>query len=415
MKRAIKFLLSILKYLVLTTLSIAVFILIVLSVKYSPRYVYRLVRFNLADVYDYTHFENRVIRGSDHAFSFRKNLNEDYVESLFHDQVASSGFAGFDQWAKKSQTTALIVIRRDSILYEKYFNGFQRDSYFHSQSMAKSFISLLIGFAIEDGYIISIDDPMTDYIPELTERDPRFGNITIKNLLMMQSGLKYNESFLPLIHIEAPWHDEAIGYYHGNVRRLLLQKVDIAREPGKDFQYCNYNTSYLGLIIERATGKSVSEYLEKKLWSRIMEYDALFSVDSKRSGFEYMPSRLIARAVDYARFGRLFLNEGNWNGEQLISKQWVRESVLENTTVQRDFYPEWLGSGCKRTYYTYQWWGHTNCDSSFQFFATGNLGQTIYIIPDEDIIIVHCGNSLEYYNEDILWHVADLIRSGAYK
>jgi CubicO group peptidase (beta-lactamase class C family) len=146
-----------------------------------------------------------------------------------------------------------------------------------------------------------------------------------------------------------------------------------------------------------------------------MEYDALFSVDSKRSGFEYMPSRLIARAVDYARFGRLFLNEGNWNGEQLISKQWVRESVLENTTVQRDFYPEWLGSGCKRTYYTYQWWGHTNCDSSFQFFATGNLGQTIYIIPDEDIIIVHCGNSLEYYNEDILWHVADLIRSGAYK
>ncbi len=99
-----------------------------------------------------------------------------------------------------------------------------------------------------------------------------------------------------------------------------------------------------------------------------MEYDALFSIDSKRSEFEYMPSRLIARAVDYAR-----------------------------------------------NYYTYQWWGHTNCDSNFQFFATGNLGQTIYMIPDEDMIIVLCGNSLEYYNEDVLWHMADLIKSGAYR
>jgi hypothetical protein len=411
MKKAIKFLLSIIKYLALTIFSAIILILIVLSIKYSPRYVYRLVRFNVADVYDYTHFENRVIRGSENAYSFKKNLDEGYVESLFHDQVITSGFSNFDQWAEISQTTALIVIQRDTILFEKYFNGFQRESYFHSQSMAKSFISLLTGFAIEFVFIKRKNDPMTDYIPELADRDPRFGKITIRNLLMMQSGLKYNESFLPFVHLEAPWHDEAIGYYHGNVRKLLLQKVDIARESGKDFQYCNYNTSYLGLIIERATGKSVSEYLEEKLWSRIMEYDALFSIDSKRSGFEYMPSRLIARAIDYARFGRLFLNEGNWNGEQLISKEWVREAVVEDKTVPREFYPDWLGSGCRRTYYKYQWWGHTNCDSTYQFFATGNLGQTIYMIPDEDMIIVHCGNSLAYYNEDVLWHVADLIRS----
>jgi CubicO group peptidase (beta-lactamase class C family) len=138
--------------------------------------------------------------------------------------------------------------------------------------MAKSFISLLIGFSIENGYIHSVDDPMTDYIPELLERVTRFGKITIKNPLMMHSGLKCNEAFLPVIGIEAPWHDEAAGYHHGNVRKLLLKKVEVAREPGKDFQYCNYNTSYLDLIIERATGKTVSQYLEEKLWSRIIEW-----------------------------------------------------------------------------------------------------------------------------------------------
>ena len=91
--------------------------------------------------------------------------------------------------------------------------------------MAKSFISLLIGFAIQDGYIQSIADPMTKYIPELKERDSRFEKITIKDLLMMRSGLKYNTSTLPFLNIHAPWHDEAVGYYHEDVRKLLLEKV----------------------------------------------------------------------------------------------------------------------------------------------------------------------------------------------
>lgn len=395
----------------LSILALVILILAALSLKYSPRYVYRLARFNVADVYDYKYFQNRTIEASDKVSSFPVSLNENYFESLFQDRARDSGFSSFTEWAEKSQTTALIMIRRDTILYEKYFNGFSRDSYFHSQSAAKSFISLLIGFAIEDGYIQSVDDPMSDYVPQLLERDERFGKITIKHLLMMQSGLKYNEAFLPIVGIHAPWHDEAVGYYHGNVRKLLLKKVEVGGEPGKDFQYCNYNTSYLGLIIERATGKSVSEYLEEKLWSQIMEYDALFSIDSRKSGFEYMPSRLMARAIDYARFGQLFLQEGNWNGEQLISKEWVRESTLEDATVSREFYPDWMGEGCQRTYYTYQWWGHTNCDSTYQFFASGNLGQNIYILPDKEIIIVHCGNSLDHYNADFLRDASDIIRS----
>lgn len=390
-------------------LGLIILIALFLAAKYSPRYVYRLVRYNVADVYDYTHFENRVIHAADSTFSFPVKLDEAYVESLFRDKVEAYGFSSLNDWAEASYTTALIVIQRDTVLYEKYFNGFTRDSRFHSQSMAKSFISTLIGCAIADGYIQGLNDPMTAYVPELLERDARFEKITIKHLLMMQSGLKYNEAYIPGAGIHAPWHDEALGYYHGNVRKLLLKRVEIAGEPGQHFQYNNYNTSYLGLIIERATGKTVSEYMEEKLWSRIMEYDALFSVDSKKSGFEYMPSRLIARAIDYARFGRLFLYEGNWNGEQLLSDEWVRQAILEDTTLSRDRYPEWMGNGSNRTYYTYQWWGHVNQDSSYSFFASGNLGQEIYILPEKETILVHCGNSYNYYSTDVLRSVAEKI------
>ena len=404
MKKAIKIVL-------VSPFLLIILFLVILSIKYSPVYVYRLITMNVADVYDYQNFHNRILKGSENTNTFVVDQQKEYVESLFAKRVSRSGFDSFDEWADKSQTTALIFIRRDTILYEKYFNGFSRDSYFHSQSMAKSFISFLIGAAIDDGYIKSADEAMTKYLPELMERDPRFGEITIKNLLEMRSGLKYNTSYLPGTYIHAPWHDEAVGYYHPNVRKLLLKQVEVATEPGAIFQYCNYNTSYLGLIIERATKKTVSEYLEEKLWSKIMEYNALFSVDSKKSGFEYMPSRLIARAIDYARFGRLLLNDGTWNNVQIISKDWIVESTRENKTIPRKIYPDWWTDNCKRLYYSYHYWGHANCDSSFQFAASGNLGQNIYVIPDKEIIIVHCGNSLEYYGDYDLWEIADEIRN----
>ncbi len=398
-----------LKIIILTPVLIVILSLLILSVKYSPTYVYRLITMNVADVYDYNNFENRKLRSSADTFRFAVKYDEPFVESLFSDRIIQSACASVDEWAERSKTTALIFIRKDTILYEKYFNGFSRDSYFHSQSMAKSFISFLIGAAIDDGLINSVQDPMTKYIPELYDRDPRFGKITIKNLLEMRSGLEYYEGYFPGTHIHLPWHDEAVGYYHPNVRKLLLEKVGIAREAGNSFQYCNYNTSYLGLIIERTTGKTVSKYLEEKLWSQIMEYDALFSIDSKESGFEYMPSRLIARAIDYARFGRLFLKDGQWDNQNIISKEWVKNSTSEDKSIPRNSYPPWMGNGCERSYYGYQWWGHTNCDSSFHFFANGNLGQIIYVIPDKEIIIVHCGNSNEFFSAYDMWHVADCI------
>jgi CubicO group peptidase (beta-lactamase class C family) len=395
---------------VITPFVISVITIFVLSIQYSPTYVYRLITMNVADVYDYKNFENQKISKAKSANKFISQPKEKNVESLFDKLVIHTGFNSFEEWAQESQTTALIVIQKDTIIYEKYFNGFSRDSYFHSQSMAKSFISFLIGAAIDDKLIKSIDEPITNYIPELLERDNRFQRISIKHLLEMRSGLAYNTSLIPFTNIHSPWHDEAVGYYHPNVRKLLLENVEISSEPGKDFQYSNYNTSYLGLIIERATNLTVSNYLEQKLWSKIMEFDALFTIDSKESNFEYMPSRLIARAIDYARFGQLMLKEGNWYGNQIISKDWVLESTRENKSIPRNIYPRWFGTKEKRIYYNYQWWGHVNEDSTFHFYANGNLGQNIYIIPHKETVIVHCGNSLQYYSSDFdLWDVALLL------
>ena len=399
-----------LKIVFLTIFSLFLFLLVLLSVQYTPTYVYRLITMNVADVYDYKKFKNHEIQGAKSTNTFISQPKENYVESLFEELVTKTEFNSFEEWAIESQTTALIVIKKDTIIYEKYFNGFSRDSYFHSQSMAKSFISFLIGAAIDDGLIKSIEDPITNYIPELLERDQRFIKISIRDLLEMRSGLEYNTSLIPFTNIHSPWHDEAVGYYHPNIRKLLLEKVEISSEPGKDFQYSNYNTSYLGLIIERATNLTVSNYLEQKLWSKIMEYNALFSIDSKESSFEYMPSRLIARAIDYARFGQLMLNEGNWYGNQIISKDWIQESTRENKSIPRDIYPRWFGRSGKRIYYNYQWWGHVNKDGTYHYYANGNLGQNIYIIPDKETVIVHCGNSLKYYSSDFdLWDVALLL------
>ena len=396
-----------LKIIFLTIFSLVLLFLALLSIQYTPSYVYRLISMNVADVYDYKNFENQEIKGAKSTNTFIYQPKEKYVESLFEELVTKTGFNNFEEWAIESQTTALIVIKKDTIIYEKYFNGFVRDSYFHSQSMAKSFISFLIGAAIDDGLIKSIEDPITNYIPELLQRDQLFKKISIKDLLEMRSGLEYNTSLIPFTNIYTPWHDEAVGYYHPNVRKLLLENVDISSEPGQDFQYSNYNTSYLGLILERATTVTVSNYLEQKLWSRIMEYDALFSIDSKESNFEYMPSRFIARAIDYARFGQLMLNEGNWYDNQIISKDWIQESTQENKSISRDIYPKWFGRSDKRIYYNYHWWGHVNKDGTFNFYANGNLGQNIYIIPDKETVVVHCGNSLQYFSSDFdLWNIA---------
>jgi CubicO group peptidase (beta-lactamase class C family) len=196
--------------------------------------------------------------------------------------------------------------------------------------MAKSFASTLVGVAIDEGYIKSVDESITNYITELLGKDERFKAITIRNLLTMSSGIKYEDGG------DLPWSEEADDtktYYSTDLRELALN-CRIEGKPGEYFEYNNYNPLLMGMILERATGMRVSRYLQEKLWKPVgMEADGSWSLDSTSSGFEKMESGVNARARDFARFGMLFAQEGNWEGRQLISRGWVEESTRADTST----------------------------------------------------------------------------------
>jgi CubicO group peptidase (beta-lactamase class C family) len=281
----------------------------------------------------------------------------------------------FENYLDSSGTTAFLVVHDDKLLYERYFNGYDERSLNTSFSMAKSFASTLVGIAIDKGYIKSVDEPITNYIPELLKKDKRFESITIRNLLTMSSGIKYEEGgFLPW----SEGADDTRTYYATDLRELALN-CQIEGKPGDYFEYNNYNPLLVGMILERATRMPVSHFMETKLWRPMgMEADSSWSLDSNKDGFEKMESGVNARARDFARFGMLFAKEGSWEGRQLISREWVKESTRPDT-----------GTDPSQDY-QYFWWVNTP-EGKNHFSAQGNYGQYIYVAPEKDLVIVRLG------------------------
>ena len=360
---------------------------------YPAEYVNRVLRVGDADVYDYQKFSERVLEASDSPFEFSLDLDEDRIRTQLE---AVSGIEDFDSFLAKNRTQAFIVIQNDNILYEQYFNGASRDSIVTSFSIAKSFTSALIGIAISEGYIKSVDDPITNYLPELAERDPAFKNITIRNLLMMSSGIKYEE--FPFVS-----GDDVKTYYYPNLRQLALEDTHVVGSPGVEFLYNNYHPLLLGLILERATGTSATDYLQEKIWDPVgVQYPGSWSLDE--NGFEKMESGINARAVDFAKFGRLFLHNGNWNGIQVVPAEWVAESTQADTSIDYAsyYYDDFIfadGQG----YYKYMWWGIQRDEQNYDFMALGNLGQYIYISPQKNLIILRFGESFGKFGGSQGW------------
>jgi CubicO group peptidase (beta-lactamase class C family) len=280
----------------------------------------------------------------------------------------------FDGFLRATDTLAFVVVDEDRLVYERYLDGSDRRRLQTSFSVAKSFVSTLVGIALDEGLIDGISDPVTEYLPELAARDRRFERITLRHLLTMSSGLRYEEQSLPL-----PWGDDIETYYGTNLRKIALEHTEIEREPGQEWLYNNYNPLLLGLVLERATGMSVSEYLATRLWQPLgAEGDATWSLDSEGSGFEKMESGFNATPVDYARFGLLLLHEGQWNGTRIISGEWVRAATAADATTD------------PAEHYQYFWWVDT--ERPGRFYALGNFGQYIYVAPDSGTVIVRSGS-----------------------
>lgn len=321
----------------------------------------RFVVYNFADINDHKKFESRPLVANASPFSFQSTPKGKFPKEI--------NGVPFDTYLENNKTVAFLIIKNDTIQYEKYFKGYDQQSIVPSFSMAKSVTSILIGCAIDEGLIQSVDEPITNYIPELKKNG--LDKVTIKHLLQMTSGIDFNESYVN------PFGDAASFYYGLNLRKVI-GKMKLKTEPGKQFDYVSGNTQLLGLVLERAIkNKTITAYLQEKLWTPLgMEYDASWSIDRKKEGLEKTFCCINARARDFAKIGRLYKNKGNWNGKQIVSQQWVEASTKLDTTA-----------GSVR-FYQYQWWLPTPGED---FMAEGILGQFIYVHPSKDLIIVRLG------------------------
>ncbi len=358
---------------------------IIFSIIYTPEYVFRALRWGNSDVYDYLKFPERQIDKAAVEFHFEEQLNIGEVEEVFESHPLVDNL---DTFIQDTSTQALLVVEDGALLYEQYGKGFQRESIVTSFSVAKSFGSTLIGVAIDQGFIDSVNDPITKYIPELGERDKDFEQIAIRDLLKMSSGIRYKE--FPFFN-----GDDVLTYYYPDLRQLAITNTEIIGQPGESFLYNNYHPLLIGIILERATGQPVAEFLAENIWQRIgAEYPATWSLDE--AGFEKMESGINARAIDFAKIGRLFLNNGRWEGEQVISEPWIAESTMDQghpaEYYDTSFGPE-IRDAAQGGYYQYMWYGLEREGGANDFYAAGKYGQIIYISPQANLVIVRNGET----------------------
>ena len=362
-------------------------ILFFLLMSLSSCKVGRFFVYNFADINDHKKFPSRDIKKGATKFQFpiaeKGKVPKEIVQygRPTKKQSSTSPYAEskmisfqFEQLLEESKTVAFLIIKNDTIQYEKYWGKYDESSIVPSFSMAKSITSILIGCAIDDKLIKSVNEPITNYIPELKEND--FDKVTIENLLQMTSGIEFNESYIN------PFGDAATFYYGTNLRKAI-KKMKLEIEPGERFAYSSGSAQLLGLVLERALkNKTISSYLEEKIWQPLeMEFDASWSLDRKKNGLEKTFCCINARARDYAKIGRLYLNKGKWNDKQIVSENWVAQSTKVDTT----------NNSVKR--YQYQWWLPSQTGD---FFAQGILGQYIYVNPKKNLIIVRLGKGLGF-------------------
>lgn len=308
---------------------------------------------------DYKHFKsNQVKRGKPQPWRKHPNFNK---TSLSKDDI---------EYHKKFKSVAYLVIKDDKLLHESYWNGYSQKSLTNSFSMAKSIVGVLVGCAIQDGLIKSVNDPAVNYIPEYKEV---IGDkVTIKHLLTMSSGIDFDESY------GNPFGMMAKAYYGRNIPELVKEYRPTG-EPGEEFDYLGGNTLLLGFIVENVTGEKLATYATEKLWRPIGSmYTALWSTDDEtRSERSYCC--FYSNARDFARIGKLYLDSGRWNGKQIVPVDYVLNATSPTLNMEGGHQ------------YGYHWW-YLEYNKEPVFYARGIQGQYIFVRPQKNMIVVRLGH-----------------------
>lgn len=272
------------------------------------------------------------------------------------------------------QTVAYLVIKNDSVKYEEYWDGFSDTSHSNSFSMGKTIVSILTGIAIDEHKIKSVDQPIGEFLPEFAIGAN--AKVTIKNLLTMSSGINFDEDYIN------PFAYPAAAYY-GNDLKELTYSYQVTEEPGKVWNYLSGNTELLSFIVAKAVGKNISEYAAEKLWKPMgANQNAYWSLDHE-GGVEKAYCCFNSNARDFARFGALYLHDGNWKGTQLVSKDYVQQSIIPANLLD--------DNGAKNTKYGYCWW-LLNYKNHHIYYMRGILGQYVFVIPDKNMVVVRLGH-----------------------
>ncbi len=290
---------------------------------------------------------------------------------------------------ERYETVAFLVIKNDSIQYEEYWGGWNENAYSNSFSVAKSIVSTLIGIAIDEGKIESVNDPVGKYLPEYNVGDLQ--KVKIIDVLKMASGLNFQESY------STPFNHTTDAYYGKDLRKLIYS-LKVETEPGTEFYYRSGDTQVLEFVLKAATGKSMSAYASEKLWSKIgAENPAHWSLD-KEGGDEKAYCCFYSNARDFARIGKLYLQNGRWDSTQVLSSEWVKNSTTPHGL------PE---NGVATNQYGLQWWVYNDI-----YYCRGILGQYIIVDPTNNMIVVRLGHKRDKDKDnnhplDFLTYVAE--------
>lgn len=316
-------------------------------------------------IYDKDKFPFKTLEASTQEFSF--------VEHPLIQKASIS--VDQEERMVRNESTSFLVIKNDTILYERYWAEHSEDELSNSFSVAKSLVALLIGKAIEEGKIKGLDDPIEDYISEFQGK--KEGKITLRNLLSMSSGLNWKESSKnPLSH-------NAEAYFGPDLTELILSLEQI-EEPGKEFKYLSGNTQVLALALTRAVDQDLSSYAQDKIWSKIGTRESYWSTDDNNVEKAYCC--LYATTRDYAKIGRLMINNGYWNGMSIVDSAYIAELVSPTNIIEPD--------GSKNDRYGLHWWLYPG-ERAPVYYARGILGQFIICIPEHDMVIVRTGHKRE--------------------
>jgi CubicO group peptidase (beta-lactamase class C family) len=355
MKKALRVLL---KSILVIVLGVNLFILV--SGKY---YLYKTLVYTFVDIDDNDIFSQRTIPASGHGVEWP--FSAEYNKKPMPEKLNAA--------LQKYKSVAFVVIRNDSLLYENYWENYSDTSLSNSFSMAKSIVGVLIGIAIDEGKIKSLDQKVGDYIPEY--KTGSRAQLTIRNLITMSAAFNWDEAYANPLSVTT----EA---YYGTDLYKLVSNLEVTGIPGKKFEYQSCCPQLLSIILEKATGTTLSNYASEKLWKPLQAMrTAEWSLD-KEGGIEKAYCCFYSNARDFARIGSLYLHEGNWKGTQIVDSNWVKESVTPAPLMDEDR---------PNTSYGYQWW-MGDFAGKHVFYCRGILGQYIVAIPDEHVIFVRLGH-----------------------